>query len=280
MMTIPLSKLIVTVKNNYSPMKRKASLLKALEITFFTAAIYFLSTYPLRDVFAVFTVTDVRPGAALNPFLSLCFGPFASLGCSIATFIADYLSGYPIKVLFQGFPLQFIYGFVPYIIWKRITKGDDHSYRINSTKKYLIFTLIALTYGLLSGVGVAYIVYSNYGANFFETIAFVFMNNFTFTMLLGFPLMILANIVISGSDKTNFRKPGINEKIIMYSSFIEFIGIAIIVFGFYSLNINNNLEVYNIWNKIFIYSVIYVNIIVLITIIMLKTIESRTIKQN
>ena len=106
------------------------------------------------------------------------------------------------------------------------------------------------------------------------------MNNFTFTMLLGFPLMILANIVISGSDKTNFRKPGINEKIIMYSSFIEFIGIAIIVFGFYSLNINNNLEVYNIWNKIFIYSVIYVNIIVLITIIMLKTIESRTIKQN
>ena len=255
-------------------MKSK-SILKQIVICIACTIVYFLCTYPLRDTFAVFTVTDVRPGAALNPFLSICFGPAASLACSIATLIGDYLSGYPTKVLIQGFPLQFIYGFIPFLVWKKITKGDDHSYRIDSGSKYLKLTLIAFLFGILSGIGVAYIVYSNFGANFFETIGFVFMNNFTFTMLLGFPLMICANIVISGIGKEARRKLSIKEYVIIFSSVAEFLGIAIITYATYMIYSNANVGTYDVWNNIFFYSVIYVNLMIVATIIVLKFIENR-----
>ena len=255
-------------------MKNK-TVFKQVIICLICTVAYFICTYPLRDTFAVFTVTDVRPGAALNPFLSICFGPAASLGCSIATLIADYLSGYPTKVLIQGFPLQFIYGFIPFLVWKKITKGDDHSYRIDSCNKYLKFTLIAFLFGILSGIGVAYVVYSNFGANFFETLAFVFMNNFTFTMLLGFPLMICANIVISGIGKQTKRKLSINEFVIIFSSVAEFLGIAVIAYATYMIYSHANVGTYDIWNNIFFYSVIYVNLMIAATIVVLKFIEKR-----
>lgn len=259
---------------------KKNIVLKNALICIAATLVYFVTTYPLRDLFAVFTVTDVRPGAALNPFMSICFGPAASIGCSIATFIADYLSGYPTKVLFQGLPLQFIYGFIPYLVWKKITKGDDHSYRIDCASKYLKFTLIAFLFGALSGIGVAYIVYSNFGANFFETIGFVFMNNFTFTMLLGFPLMICANIVISGIGKEKNRKLSISEHVIIYSSIAEFLGIAIITYATYRIYSNVNAGTYDIWNNIFFYSVIYVNLMIVATILVLKFIEKLKIKKS
>ena len=249
-------------------------------ICLFSTIVYFVCTYPLRDLFAVFTVTDVRPGAAFNPFLSICFGPAASLGCSFATLLADYLSGYPTKVLIQGFPFQFLYGFIPYLVWKKLTKGDDHSYRIDSLSKYLKFTLMAFIFGILSGLGVAYIVYSNFGANFVETIGFVFMNNFTFTMLLGFPLMIFANITISGYGKDKTRKLSISEHVIIYSSIAEFVGIAVITFATYSIYSNIEATTYDLWNNIFIYSVIYVNIMIVLTILVLNFINKRQIKKD
>lgn len=253
----------------------KNKVLKNILICIVTGIVYFICTYPLRDIFAVFTVTDVRPGAALNPFMSLCFGPAASLGCAISTFIADFFSGYPTKVLFQGLPLQFIYGFVPYIVWKKLTKGDDHSYRIDSIKKYAIFTLISFLFGILSGFGVGYIVYSNFGANFFETVGFVFMNNFTFTMLLGFPLMICANIVISGIGKEVHRKLSKSEYAIIFSSVIEFVGIAIITYKTYSSYAGVSVETYDVWNNIFIYSVVFVNIMIVLTIVVLHVLDKK-----
>lgn len=255
-------------------MKRN-KLFELIAIFFVSFVIYIAGTLPLRETFAVFTVTDVRPGAALNPFMSLCFGPAASLGCAISTFIADFFSGYPTKVLFQGLPLQFIYGFVPYIVWKKLTKGDDHSYRIDSIKKYAIFTLISFLFGILSGFGVGYIVYSNFGANFFETVGFVFMNNFTFTMLLGFPLMICANIVISGIGKEVHRKLSKSEYAIIFSSVIEFVGIAIITYKTYSSYAGVSVETYDVWNNIFIYSVVFVNIMIVLTIVVLHILNRK-----
>ena len=138
---------------------------------------------------------------------------------------------------------------------------------------------MALIFGILSGLGVAYIVYSNFGANFVETIGFVFMNNFTFTMLLGFPLMIFANITISGYGKDKTRKLSISEHVIIYSSIAEFVGIAVITFATYSIYSNIEATTYDLWNNIFIYSVIYVNIMIVLTILVLGFIEKRQNKK-
>ena len=67
-------------------------LFKLVAIFFVSFIIYLAGTLPLRETFAVFTVTDVRPGAVINPFLSICFGPVAALACSVSNFVADYLN--------------------------------------------------------------------------------------------------------------------------------------------------------------------------------------------
>lgn len=242
--------------------------------------VFFLCTYPLRDTFAVFTVTDVRPGIAVLPLLSMCFGPSASLGCAFANLYADYISNYPAKVLVQGFPLQFIYGFVSFLLWKKLTAGDDHSYRINSSSKFLKLLLVALVFGVISGFGVAYIVYSNYGANFVKTVFFVFMNNYTFTMLLCVPLMILANIIVSGIGKDNYRKLSANELIIIFTSLAEFVGIGVITYGIYAAYSKVGGDTYEVWNNIFIYSVIYVNAMILVALGLIKLIEKVKAKRN
>ena len=256
------------------------NIFKQVLICLGSCVVFFLCTYPLRDTFAVFTVTDVRPGIAALPFLSMCFGPSASLGCALANLYADYISGYPTKVLIQGFPLQFLYGFVSYLLWKKLTKGDDHSYRINTSSKFLKLLLVSLVFGIFTGLGVAYIVYSNFGANFIETVFFVFMNNYTFTMLLCVPLMIFANIIVSGIGKEVRRKLSANEIIIIFTSIAEFVGIGVITYGIYTVYSKVGGDTYNIWNNIFIYSVIYVNCMILVALGLIKLIEKVKAKRN
>lgn len=247
--------------------------LKFLLTMIVSAAVYLIATMPLREPLAVFTVTDVRPGAVVNPFLSMCFGPAASLGCAISNFYADYISGYPLKVLFQGFIPQFLYGFISFVLWKKLTKGDDHSYRLDSISKILKFTLVVFVYALFSGLCVGYIVQSNFGANFIETVFFVFLNNFDMTMILGCPLMIFANIIVSSRNKEKMRHLSPNELIIIYTCLIELIGVGVITYGSYTTYASLPATTYEIWNQIFIYAAIFINVVLLITLGFIKLIE-------
>lgn len=253
----------------------KNKYIKSLIIFVVSAIVYLAGTLPLRDLLSVFTVTDVRPGAVINPFLSICFGPLAALGCTVSNFFADYLSGYPTKVLLQGLIPQFLYGFIPYILWKKLTKGDDHSYRLDSLSKLLKFTFVAFVYGVIAGICVGYIVQSNYGANFFNTAIFVFLNNFDMTMMFGCPLMIIANIIVSGKDKKEYRSLSTNEIIILYTSVIEIIGMGVIAYAVYAATIDGINDTYAIWNNIYIYSTIYFNVILIVSIGLLAIIENR-----
>ena len=100
------------------------------------------------------------------------------------------------------------------------------------------------------------------------------MNNFTFTMLLGFPLMICANIVISGIDKERNRKLTTNEHVIIFTSIAEFVGIGVITYATYSIYAGSGAGTYDVWNNIFIYSVIYVNLLIVCTIVVLNFIKN------
>lgn len=253
----------------------KNKVLKNIVICIISAIVYFIAAYPLRDIFAVFTVTDVRPGAVVNPFLSICFGPAASIGCMISNCFADYLSGYPTKVLYQGLIPQFLYGYIPYLMWKKFTKGDEHSHRLDNTKKILQFTLISLVYGIISGICVGYIVQSNFGANFLNTLIFVFLNNFDMTMILGCPLMIASNIIISAHRNNKIRSLSLNEIIILFTNVVELVGMIIIGFAVYKTNANVDSSVYNVWNTIYTYSTLYINIMMVASFILMLIIERR-----
>lgn len=248
-------------------------LIKNVTIFFLTVLIYLVTTMPLRETLAVFTVTDVRPGAVVNPFLSICFGPIASLACSIANFIADFISGYPNLVLIEGLPFQFIYGLIPWLIWKKLTKGDDHSYRLDSINKILKFVFTMFVYGVISAIGVGIIVRLNYGVPILDTAKFVFLNNFDMSVILGLPLMIFANIIVSGIHNEKIRKLSRNEIIILYTSVVELIGLAVIVYATYSTYVNAANQTYEVWNNIFFYSAAFINAILIVSIIFLKVLE-------
>ncbi|GEM_PF-3859350 len=235
-------------------MKNKT--LRFLFITLLSGVVYLLFALPLRKVLAVFTVTDVRPAAALNPVLGISFGAPAALGIALGNAVADILSGYPSYMILFWILLQFIYSMVPYWLWNRLNRGEEHIHRFSSVSRVLKYTLCSLAYGILSACGVASYVNMTYGVPFFTCAGFVMMNNFTMAMLLGSPLMILLNVFMSRQAGTN-RKLFFNEKILLIGSVAEIVIVSIIILCVYGkMGGGENFE---IWNTIFIYSVIAVN---------------------
>lgn len=254
--------------------KRKIS--KNILICVLSGLAYFLTTYPIRGLFQVFTISDVRPGCAIALASYICFGPYAALGCAISNLIADILTGQTLAVQLEGFPLQFLYGIVSYYLWKYLTKNDEHSYRIDSSIKYIKVTVVCFVYALVSSLGVGLIFYLNYVPNILDITKFVFLNNFTFPMTLLFPILILMNIIVSGSGKEKTRKLGLTEKIIISSSLLKFIGIFfIIVFTFNSGIIG---DTYEMWNKVYIDSILFVNLLSALTIIVTFIFDRRISK--
>lgn len=247
--------------------------LKNLLILIVPGLLYLLTSLPLRQVLSVFTITDVRPSAAIVPLFSMWFGPLASFSLAIGNFISDYICDNPLNVLIQGIPLQLIYGLVPWFLWKKLTKGDDHSYRLDSISKVMKFILIALAFGTLSGIGVGYLVITNYGVPFMNTFKFVFLNNFDMTILIGGPAMILANLIISKKKGEPIRRLSINEIIILLSIVVAIIGSVII-----GINIYNNPELigtYDVWNTIYLKAALFVNIVIVVSIIVMTFIKKK-----
>lgn len=242
-------------------------------IAIISGLVYFITTYPIRDLFSVFTVTDVRPGCVVPLFSSICFGPAASIGCAISNAIADFLLGNSIAIVVEGIPIQFLYGYIPYKVWKLLTKGDEHSYRINSASKYLKIILVSFIFALLSSIGVGTMCYQFYDLNPIDIGKFVLLNNFTFPMLFSYPIMIFANLIISGIGKENIRTTFISEKVMLFSSLLNVFGIVVIAFYVYygAIGTTN----YSIWNDIYLKSMGYVDCICLLTLLVLLYLDHK-----
>lgn len=242
-------------------------------IAIISGLVYFVTTYPIRGLFSVFTVTDVRPGCVVPLFSSICFGPAASIGCAISNAIADFLLGNSTAVVVEGIPIQFLYGYIPYKVWKMLTKGDDHSYRINSASKYLKIILVSFIFALLSSIGVGTMCYQFYDLNPIDIGKFVLLNNFTFPMLFSYPIMILANLIISGIGKDSIRATFISEKVMLFSSLLNVFGIVVIAFYVYygAIGTTN----YSIWNDIYLKSMGYVDCICLLTLLVLLYLDHK-----
>ena len=242
-------------------------------IAIISGLVYFVTTYPVRELFSVFTVTDVRPGCVVPLFSSICFGPAAAIGCAISNAIADYLVGNSMAVILEGIPIQFLYGYIPYKVWKALTKGDDHSYRIDSASKYLKIMLVSFIFALLSSIGVGTMCYQFFNLNPIDIGKFVLLNNFTFPMLFSYPIMILANLIISGIGKENLRTTSISEKVMLFSSLLNVFGIIVIaLYVYYGAKGTTN---YAIWNDIYLKSMGYVDCICLLTLLVLLFIDHK-----
>lgn len=89
-------------------------------LTAICAAAYVAVLLPFKGFVLVPGLTEVRPGAALPVVLSLLFGPAAAWGSGFGNLIADTLGGMLGPGSLFGFLGNFLYGWVPCLLWRAL----------------------------------------------------------------------------------------------------------------------------------------------------------------
>ena len=233
---------------------------------------FFLLTLPFHKILAVFTATEVRPSAVLYPFLGISFGWPAALGIMTANLISDAMNGYSVAILLEGLIPQLLYTLVPYYMWKRLMEGEDHKHRLDCVGRVLKYALVCFAFSLLSAMIVGLLMYINFHIDPVQPALFVLLNNFDMSIILGCPLMVLSNQIISrraGSDRTLTR----NEIIILRTALLQVLIMATVVVVIYTSG--TTVGTYDVWNTVYIIGLILINISMLISLACMAVFGSR-----
>lgn len=212
----------------------------------FTAVLFFVIALPFPEYFDYAGVTEIRPVGAFPVVFGLMFGLPGALGCAIANFLDDMVSGMGLALSAAGFVVQFIYGAVPFLLWRAIrNKSESVHFRLShvgNLVRYMVIvlvscTLMALMFGALM-VGFDILPF------FSAATLLVFLNNIVFCILLGIPIVIFISV-------GNLKNLSLNERLILVFLFLGaitsiFSGILtyfdIVVVG---------MEQVNVWNRVF-----------------------------
>ena len=224
---------------------------------------FFLLTMPFHKILSVFTVTEVRPSAVLYPFLGISFGWPSALGIMTANFISDAVNGYSAAILFEGLVPQLLYTIVPYYLWQRIMKGEDHKHRLDCVGRVLKYVWVCLVFSVLSALGVGILMYINFHFDPTQAALFVLLNNFDMAVILGCPLMVASNQIISRRAGTE-RELTRNELIILITAAVQvllMIGVAVTVYAG-----GTTIGTYDIWNTIYMIGVLLINATMLLSL--------------
>ena len=224
---------------------------------------FFLLTLPFHRILSVFTATEVRPAAVFYPLLGISFGWPAALGIMTANFICDALNGYSLAILLEGLIPQLLYTMVPYYLWKRIMEGEDHIHRLDSVGRVLKYALVCFAFSLLSALIVGLLMKINFHIDPVQPALFVLLNNFHMSVILGCPLMVAANQIISrraGTERILTR----NEIIILITAAVQvllMIGVGVAVY-----TEGKTIGTYDIWNTIYIIGTVLISATMLLSL--------------
>lgn len=89
-------------------------------LTALTASLYAAILIPFKVLPLIPGVTEFRPANAVPVVCSLLFGPAAAWGAAIGNVIGDFFGGLGPGDLF-GFVGNFLYGFLPYRLWRTLS---------------------------------------------------------------------------------------------------------------------------------------------------------------
>ena len=138
--------------------------------------------------------SQLRPVNAIPAPVGMIFGPVGALGCAIGNLLGDTVRiGTLQGTVVLGFIANFLVSYIPYKIWRAI---DGDVVDVHSWKKIGLFVwsvvLSCLSCALFLGFGLEVV----FGQQYPGLISIIFFNNLTFTMALGFPVLI----VLTSSD--------------------------------------------------------------------------------
>ena len=238
---------------------------KALAVFLASFAVFFLTTLAANKYLLAFDVSSVRISAALNPVLGITFGWPAIIGCAVANFAADLVSGWGIVTALLGFPSQILYGFFPYFLWRRFIRCKSHVTRLDNPKKVLVFILITLLNSVYIGFDVGFIQWAVSRTDFWRTSLFAGLNDFTACVFFGLPILSVFDYVYSKKIHSGKRKLSFNEIIILTTSLIDIVVFAVIATVLNIVFKTKSLT--EIWQSVFIYAIIAFSVISVISLI-------------
>ncbi len=227
---------------------------KALIVFLTSFAIFFLTTLVANKYLLAFDVSSVRISAALNPVLGITFGWPAIIGCAVANFFSDLVSGWGIVTALLGLPSQILYGFLPYFLWRRFIRCQSHVTRLDNPKKVFVFVLITLLNSVYIGFDVGFIQWVVSKTDFWRTAFFAGLNDFTACVFFGLPLLAVFDYVYSKKIHNGKRNLSFNEIIILITSLVEIFVFAVIATVLSIVFMDKTVT--ETWQSIFIYAII------------------------
>ena len=110
-----------------------------------TAGLYAALLIPFKIFQILPGITEIRPATCIPIVCSLFFGPAAAWGAAVGNLIGDFAGQFGPGSPF-GLIGNFLYGFIPYRIWRLFKKGS--SKKISSIKDiFLVIFIIIVSSG-------------------------------------------------------------------------------------------------------------------------------------
>lgn len=237
--------------------------------------LYFIFTMPFRTWINVSVVTDMRLNSAITPVLGMIFGFPAAFGCAVSSFLCDVLSDYELSYSIFGFIQQFVFGLVPYYLWKRMnTEHDGSKFRLDSISRVLKFCLVMLIDAVLIVIFTGLVKQSYFVSDFFSTDnLYLFLNSLDSGLLFGFPLLILGNYLQQYTARLQDRTRNthiilsLNERMII-NTLLTGLSVCLLVGASIYLTdrFSENGSSIGLWGKIYLFQTIAMNIYFLLSI--------------
>ncbi|MFQ5808501.1 MAG: energy-coupling factor transporter ATPase [Armatimonadota bacterium] len=160
---------------------------KMVVLVALTAGVYAAVLIPFKVVPVIPAITEMRPANVLPVVLSLLFGPAAAWGAAFGNLIADFFGTLGPGSIF-GFVGNFLYGYIPYRLWRALFPRVAPTGAPRQIPLYLMVTVVAsaacsvtICFGLqLLGIAPYTIV-----------AVIIFFNNSVMAAVLGIPLLPL-----------------------------------------------------------------------------------------
>jgi len=156
-------------------------------LTAVSASLYAAILIPFKVLPLIPGVTELRPANAVPVVCSLLFGPAGAWGAAIGNMIGEFFGGIGPGDLF-GFVGNFLYGFLPYALWRTLSSDDPLPHTPRHWLRFLaVVGVAAAACALVVGWGL-----NALGFVPFAVLAnIVFLNNFVMATVLS-PLLLRA----------------------------------------------------------------------------------------
>lgn len=107
-----------------------------------TAALYAAILIPFKAFTIIPGFTEVRPGNAIPIVCSLLFGPPAAWGAAIGNLVGDFYGTLTLGSIF-GFVGNFLYGLLPFYIWRALTKRTTKFRPAQQVFAFILATVVS-----------------------------------------------------------------------------------------------------------------------------------------